>query len=74
MAGTAASALAPNTPVDLTPVFAGIEEDLRSQYVIGFYPGKASRDGRSHKLSVELVRKLHGVRVKMVRSEYRLRP
>ena len=74
VAGTAATALDPNAKVDLTPVFAAIEEDLRSQYVIGFYPGEAARDGKPHKLSVEMVRRSNNVRVKMVRSEYSLRP
>jgi Ca-activated chloride channel family protein len=74
VAGTSASALNPNARVDLTPVFAAIEEDLRSQYVIGFYPAEASRDGKPHRVSVELASRSHNVRVKMNRREYSLRP
>ncbi len=71
VAGTSASALAPSMPVDLTPMFAAIEEDLRSQYVIGFYPPDASRDGQPHR-TVVLVsnRKL---KVTQLRSSYILK-
>jgi Ca-activated chloride channel family protein len=72
VAGTAASALAPSTPVDLAPVFAVIEEDLRSQYVIGFYPGEKSRDGQPHRADVLVSnRKL---KVSQLRRTYTLRP
>jgi len=72
VAGTSASALAPSTPVDLAPVFAVIEEDLRSQYVIGFYPGEASRDGRQHRAEVLISnRKL---KVNQLRRTYTLKP
>ena len=72
VAGTAASALAPNTPVDLTPVFAAIEADLRSQYVIGFYPGEASRDGKLHRPAISTSnRKL---KVNQLRTSYSLKP
>ena len=39
---------------DLAPVFLAIEEDLRSQYLLGFYAGEASRDGRIHRFKVSL--------------------
>jgi len=39
---------------DLAPIFLAIEEDLRSQYLLGFYAGEASRDGRNHRLRVSL--------------------
>jgi Ca-activated chloride channel family protein len=72
IAGTAASALASNTPVDLTPVFAAIEADLRSQYVIGFYPQEASRDGRLHRPAISTSnRKL---KVNQLRTSYSLKP
>jgi len=72
VAGTSASALAPNTPVNLTPVFAAIEADLRSQYVIGFYPGAASRDGKPHRTDVSVSnRKL---KVTQLRRSYTLKP
>jgi len=72
VAGTSASALAPNSPVDLAPVFAAIEEDLRSQYVIGFYPGEASRDGKPHRPAISAAnRKL---KVHQLRTSYSLKP
>ena len=72
VAGTSASALNPNTPVDLTPVFAAIEEDLRSQYVIGFYPGDASRDGQPHRAIVGLLNSK--LKVHQLRNSYSLKP
>jgi Ca-activated chloride channel family protein len=72
VSGTAESALAPGAPVDLAPVFAVIEEDLRSQYVIGFYPHAASRDGKLHPTAVSVSnRKL---KVTQLRSSYSLKP
>jgi Ca-activated chloride channel family protein len=72
VAGNSASALAPSTPVDLSPVFAVIEEDLRSQYVLGFYPGEKSRDGQQHRADVLVSnRKL---RVNQLRRTYTLKP
>jgi Ca-activated chloride channel family protein len=72
VAGTSASALNPNARVDLTPVFAAIEDDLRSQYVIGFYPGAGSRDGTLHRVTVSAAnRKL---KVRQLRMTYSLKP
>ena len=72
VAGTAASALAPNTPVDLAPVFAVIEEDLHSQYVLGFYPSEKSRDGQQHRAEVLVSnRKL---KINQLRRTYTLKP
>jgi len=71
VAGSSASALNPRATVDLTPVFAAIEEDLRSQYVIGFYPSAASRDGKLHPTAVSVSnRKL---KVTQLRSSYSLK-
>jgi Ca-activated chloride channel family protein len=68
----AAPALNPNTAVDLTPVFAAIEEDLKSQYVVGFYPAAAARDGRTHRPIVTVSdRKL---KVRQLRTSYNLKP
>ena len=39
---------------ELAPIFLAIEEDLRSQYLLGFYAGEASRDGRIHRFKVSL--------------------
>ena len=46
--------LAPRTAVDLTPIFQAIEEDLRSQYLIGFYLNEKANDGRRHKFSLSV--------------------
>ena len=45
LVGDAKSALKP-TQNDLTPIFQAIEEDLKSQYLLGFYISEASRDNR----------------------------
>ncbi len=54
LAGSASSALAPeaNKTIDLTPIFRAIEEDLRSQYLLGFYAGDGTRDGRNHRFKI----------------------
>jgi Ca-activated chloride channel family protein len=39
---------------DLAPIFQAIEDDLRSQYLLGFYADEASRDGRNHRFKVSL--------------------
>jgi Ca-activated chloride channel family protein len=55
LVGNATSALAPaasNASNDLTPVFQAIEDDLRSQYLLGFYFGEGARDGRSHRFTI----------------------
>ena len=46
--------LAPRTTVDLTPIFDAIEEDLRSQYLIGFYLNEKANDGRRHNFSLSV--------------------
>jgi Ca-activated chloride channel family protein len=72
VAGTARSALDPKMPIDLAPVFAAIEEDLRSQYVIGFYPGDASRDGQPHHPVIKVSQSK--LKVHQLRSSYSLNP
>jgi Ca-activated chloride channel homolog len=69
--GTARSSLDPKTPVDLAPVFAAIEDDLKSQYVIGFYPDAASRDGHIHRATITLSNRKQKVR--QLRTTYNLR-
>ena len=57
LVGNASSALSPlgnRASNDLTPIFQAIEEDLRSQYLLGFYAAEGSRDGRSHRFTVSL--------------------
>ena len=39
---------------NLAPVFQAIEEDLRSQYLLGYYAGEGSRDGRDHRFTIGL--------------------
>ena len=53
LAGDRKSALTPK-PTDLTPVFQAIEEDLKSQYLLGFYIAESARDDRRHFFSVTL--------------------
>ena len=53
LVGDTKSALAPK-PNDLTPIFQAIEEDLKSQYLLGFYISESSRDNRKHVFSVTL--------------------
>ena len=48
------SPLAPRTTVDLAPIFEAIEEDLRSQYLIGFYLNEKANDGRRHNFSLSV--------------------
>lgn len=56
LVGNARAALAPdaNKTTDLSPIFQAIEEDLRSQYLLGFYAGETSRDGRKHRFSLSM--------------------
>jgi Ca-activated chloride channel family protein len=72
VAGTARSALDPHAPVDLAPVFAAIEEDLRSQYIIGFYPGETSRDGQTHRAAITLSKSR--MKVHQLRTSYSIKP
>jgi Ca-activated chloride channel family protein len=55
LVGDAKSALTP-TQNDLTPIFQAIEEDLKSQYLLGFYISESSRDNRKHVFSVTMKR------------------
>jgi VWFA-related protein len=48
------SPFAPRATVDLTPIFEAIEEDLRSQYLIGFYLNEKANDGRRHNFSLSV--------------------
>lgn len=57
LVGDVRSVLAPPTTRpnnDLTPIFQAIEEDLRSQYLLGFYIGEALRDGRRHRFALSV--------------------
>jgi Ca-activated chloride channel family protein len=56
LTATAKSALQPMQNQDLSSVFRAIEEDLRSQYVVGFYVSEKARDDRSHKVSISITK------------------
>jgi Ca-activated chloride channel family protein len=53
LVGDVKSALQPRAP-DLAPIFQAIEDDLKSQYLLGFYIAESSRDNRKHVFSVSL--------------------
>ena len=55
LVGDAKSALMPREN-DLTPIFQAIEEDLKSQYLLGFYISESARDNRKHVFSVTMKR------------------
>lgn len=50
--GDTASPLTSQANIDLSPVFRAIEEDLKSQYLLGFYTKESSNDGRMHRLVI----------------------
>ena len=60
--------LAGKTP--LTEIFATIEQELRSQYSLGFVPPDGSRDGSFHKLQVRV--RPSGLRVRSRKGYYAL--
>jgi Ca-activated chloride channel family protein len=66
--GEAGDALKLDKTVDLTPIFQAIEEDLRSQYLLGFYMNETARDGRKHRFSIRLLPP--GVEYSVGRSGY----
>lgn len=72
--GDVKSALDPHAVPDLVPVFQAIEEDLRGQYVLGYYPDDVARAVASHHIEINLTlqrgRKLH---VQQLRQEYDLK-
>lgn len=54
LVGDAKLALAPQRAVDLAPVFQAIEDDLKSQYLLGFYLGERANDGRKHRFALSV--------------------
>ena len=40
--------------IDLAPVFKAIEDDLRSQYLLGWYLTETANDGRNHRFSISM--------------------
>ena len=67
LVGDARAALMPKEN-DLTPIFQAIEEDLKSQYLLGFYISESSRDNRKHVFSVSM--KPDGVEYSLGRMGY----
>ena len=53
---------------DTRAAFSAIAEELRNQYLIGYYSTSNKRDGKYHKIKLELARK--GVEVR-ARPGYR---
>jgi Ca-activated chloride channel family protein len=70
--GDARSALDPHAHYDLAPVFEAIDNDLRGQYVLGFYPRETSRDGQAHQVAIGLAKRKSKLRVRQVKTTYRL--
>ncbi|HEX9759534.1 MAG TPA: VWA domain-containing protein [Candidatus Acidoferrales bacterium] len=58
---TGGRALYVRDPRKLDEAFQQIEEEVRSQYVLGYYPSNRSRDGKYRKLKVQSTRK--GMRI-----------
>jgi Ca-activated chloride channel family protein len=54
LVGNTASPLASPANTDLSAAFKAIEEDLKSQYLLGFYTKELSNDGHMHRLVVGL--------------------
>jgi len=67
-AGDVKLALNPGARYDLAAVFKSIEEDLASQYVVGYYPTAAMRGTGDHKIEVVLAKaKKNNLRVEPLR-------
>jgi Ca-activated chloride channel family protein len=47
-----AAPLVSESSADLSPVFKAIEEDLKSQYLLGFYTRETANDGRTHRVVI----------------------
>lgn len=56
LVGDPKSALLPEQHPDLGPIFKTIEDDLRSQYVVGFYATEAAHDGKPHRVSITVTK------------------
>jgi Ca-activated chloride channel homolog len=71
--GDPKSALDPRAEYDLTPIFRAIEEDLRAQYILGYYPGEEARNGLTHRIAINPVSGNRKLRVHQLRETYNLR-
>lgn len=71
--GDARAALDPRAVYDLAPVFQAIAEDLRSQYVLGYYLDANLRARDDHRLEVSLAPPHKRLRVRLLRENYNLK-
>lgn len=72
--GDEQAALAPRASLDLTEIFQSIEDDLKSQYVLGYYLDDSLRYNPTHKLAVTLFGKDKSkFRVRLLRDTYTLK-
>jgi Ca-activated chloride channel family protein len=73
VAGDAAASLSPNSSVNLEPILADIDLDLRGQYLLGYYPSQSEMDGGFHNIALRLIDKdMRKLRVRALRDGYRL--
>ena len=71
LVGDAETSPGAQTPHDFWPVFRAIEDDLRAQYVLGYYAGEAERTGRPRRVEVRLKTRDAGkLRVRSLRDTY----
>ena len=69
--GDAETSRGAQTPHDFWPLFRAIEDDLRGQYVLGYYAGDAERTGRPRRVEVRLKTRDAGkLRVRALRDTY----
>lgn len=69
--GDAETSSGAQTPHDFWPVFRAIEDDLRAQYVLGYYAGEAQRTGLPRRVEVRLKTRDAGkLRVRALRDAY----
>ena len=54
LARDARSALSSSSDIDLSAIFQAIEDDLRSQFLLGFYLTESADDGQRHQLSLTM--------------------
>jgi VWFA-related protein len=71
--GDPRSALDPRAHYDLAPVFQAIEDDLKGQYMLGFYPGEGSRDSKTHLIAVRLSQPRAKFKVNQLKLSYSLK-
>jgi len=71
IAGNTRSPLSNQSSLDLTPIFQSIEDDLRGQYQLGYYPDVETQDGRFHNIDLKLTTtEMRKFRVHLLRDSY----